>query len=122
MCKILLLLHFSFFWSLPSFAKSIFLNGIDISSASNQQMRGVDVRIDDKGHIYITAPHYQVIEEDTFTPLGIEVEKQKFPVHKKPQPIAKKDQKADEIAAPSEKKNEPFPLINQPASSQDSPD
>lgn len=52
------------------FARSIFLNGIDVSSARSQELRHVQVRINERGDIFISAPHYQVTEEDFFTPLS----------------------------------------------------
>lgn len=57
---------------LPSsaIAKDVLLNGRDISSARNQEMKNVNIRIDDKGNIFIDAPHYKVHEEDTYSPLG----------------------------------------------------
>lgn len=51
-------------------ARSIFLNGIDISSASSQEIKQVDLRIDSQGNLFITAPHYQVFEQDSFHPLA----------------------------------------------------
>lgn len=51
-------------------ARDILLNGQDISSARNQEMKGVNLRIDDKGNIFVDAPHYKVHEEDTYAPLG----------------------------------------------------
>ena len=50
--------------------RSIFLNGIDISSAKHQTLENVTVRIDGQGHLYIEAPHYEVNEESTYIPLS----------------------------------------------------
>ena len=50
--------------------KSVFLNGIDISSARNQELKNVDVLINEQGEIFLLAPHYQVNEEDTYVPLS----------------------------------------------------
>ncbi len=50
--------------------RSIFMNGVDISSARNQDLRNIHLRIDEHGNVFITAPHYQVTEEETFTPLS----------------------------------------------------
>src|ERR1700733_2191360 len=51
---------------------SMYLNGIDISSALNQDMKSVDVHIDERGNIFITAPHYYVNEAESFIPLSSE--------------------------------------------------
>lgn len=53
-----------------AFARNIFLNGVDVSSSRSQELRNVQVRINEKGDIFISAPHYQVTEEDFFTPLS----------------------------------------------------
>lgn len=58
------------FVSVPVLARSVFLNGIDVSSARSQELRHVQVRINERGDIFISAPHYQVTEEDFFTPLS----------------------------------------------------
>jgi hypothetical protein len=72
----------------PSGLRSIFLNGSDISGARNQQLKNVDVQIAENGDIFIVAPHYQVAEEDAFTPLSKFVQGMKQPVHKAPQKIS----------------------------------
>jgi hypothetical protein len=51
-------------------ARSIYLNGVDISSARNQELSKVNIRIDSQGNLYIEAPHYDVQRETTFLPLG----------------------------------------------------
>lgn len=60
--------------SLPSkttqTTRSIFLNGVDISNARQQELRSVHVQIDSDGNVFIKAPHYQVTEEETFIPLS----------------------------------------------------
>lgn len=50
--------------------RSIFLNGIDISSARNQKLGKVDIHIDENGNIFITAAHYDVLEEGSYVPLS----------------------------------------------------
>jgi hypothetical protein len=50
-------------------ARSIYLNGKDVSSARNQQLKRVDLRIDEDGNVFIEAPHYQINEEKTYAPL-----------------------------------------------------
>lgn len=57
---------------LPSFAegRSVYLNGKDISSARDQDLHNVEVRIDGTGNIFLDAPHYEVSEEARYTPLS----------------------------------------------------
>ena len=50
-------------------AKSVYLNGKDISSARRQALKRVDVRIDEVGNVFIEGPQYQVMEEKTYSPL-----------------------------------------------------
>lgn len=54
----------------PLMARSIFLNGVDVSNVRNQSLKGVDLRIDERGDLYIAAPHYQAVEGDRYTPLS----------------------------------------------------
>lgn len=61
--------------------RSIFMNGVDISSARNQDLRNVHIRISENGDVFITAPQYQVTEEETFTPLSSYVPGQSRPTH-----------------------------------------
>jgi outer membrane biosynthesis protein TonB len=65
--------------------RSIFLNGVDISSARNQDLRNVHVKITETGDIFISAPQYQVTEEETFMPLSSYASKSALPEHKPPQ-------------------------------------
>jgi hypothetical protein len=66
--------------------RSIYMNGVDISSSRNQDLRNVHVKISDNGDIYIAAPQYQVTEEETFLPLSTYT-KAKTPEHKPAQPM-----------------------------------
>lgn len=50
--------------------RSIYLNGIDISGSQNQELKKVDVTINENGDIFITAPQYEVYEEDHYLPLS----------------------------------------------------
>lgn len=73
--------------------RSIYLNGTDISSARSQELKGVDVVINEKGDVFIVAPHYQVNEEDTYVPLSKFVQGMGGPKHQpmqqaKPVPAA----------------------------------
>lgn len=51
-------------------ARNIYVNGVDISGATNQNLRKVDLHINSRGDIYIRAPHYQVHEENSYIPLS----------------------------------------------------
>lgn len=64
--------------------RSIFMNGVDISSARNQELRNVHIRISENGDIFITAPQYQVTEEETYTPLSSYIPGQSRPTHQSP--------------------------------------
>ena len=81
-----------------AFGRSVYLNGIDISSAVTQDVKNVDVRIDERGDIFIFAPHYQVNEEDAYTPLSRQKPKTAIPEHKPPAPMT-----VESAAALSEK-------------------
>jgi hypothetical protein len=50
-------------------ARMIYLNGRNISSVRDQQLEGVNVRIDAHGNVYISAPHYEVQESTHYRPL-----------------------------------------------------
>lgn len=62
--------------------RSIFLNGVDISSARNKDLKNVDIHIDESGNLFISAPHYQVIEEDAYVPLSKYAQSPAAPEHK----------------------------------------
>ena len=53
-----------------SHARHVYVNGTDVSSARHAIIEGAHVRIDGKGNIFITAPHYQVHEESLYIPLS----------------------------------------------------
>lgn len=67
--------------------RSVYLNGVDVSSARNQDLRNVHIKISENGDIFISAPQYQVTEEETFMPLSSYTTKSAPPEHKSPQPI-----------------------------------
>ncbi|MCX6126493.1 MAG: hypothetical protein NTV34_17295 [Proteobacteria bacterium] len=67
--------------------RTIYMNGIDISSARNQDLRNVHIKIDEYGNLFVTAPQYQVTEEETFTPLSSYKHASELPEHKPPQPL-----------------------------------
>lgn len=56
--------------SSAAMGRSIFLNGTDISSSRSQDLKGVTIHIDESGDVFITAPNYQVNEEDSYIPLS----------------------------------------------------
>jgi len=51
-------------------ARSVFINGVDVSSGKNLQLKNVSVTVSENGDVFISAPQYQVNEEYTFTPLS----------------------------------------------------
>lgn len=79
--------------------RSLFLNGVDISSARSQDLKNVDVHINESGDVFIVAPHYQVNEEDTYVPLSKFVEGVNAPTHKPAQAI-KSDSKIPSGSTP----------------------
>ena len=66
--------------------RNIYLNGVDISSARSQELKNVDLVINEKGDLFIVAPHYQVNEEDTYVPLSKYAQGMNAPKH---QPMRK---------------------------------
>jgi hypothetical protein len=98
--------------------RSIYLNGIDISSARNQDLRNVHVKISENGDIYISAPQYQVTEEETFLPLSSYTSKSPLPEHKAPQAMNAPKSPADTAEQTSSKpSNEPASVSANPPSS-----
>ena len=69
----------------PAGVRSVYLNGVDISAAKSQELKNVDITINERGDIFIVAPHYQVHEEDSFVPLSKYVQSMNAPLHKAPQ-------------------------------------
>jgi hypothetical protein len=99
----------------PSGLRSIFLNGSDISGARNQQLKNVDVQISENGDLFIVAPHYQVAEEDAFTPLSKFVQAMNAPVHKAPQKISA----TEAVPVPAPTHQEPKALEKEPTPAED---
>jgi hypothetical protein len=58
-------------------ARSIFLNGADVSGVRNQSMNDVSVHIDELGNVMISAPQYKVHDRSRYHPIN----KQKKPAH-----------------------------------------
>lgn len=98
--------------------RSVYLNGIDISSARNQDLRNVHIKISETGDIYINAPQYQVTEEETFLPLSSYTSKSPLPEHKAPQamnsPRSPSEMADKSVAKPA---NEPATMSANPPSS-----
>lgn len=87
-----MLLASSSLWAAPPGMRSVYLNGIDISSVRNQSLSQVDIKVDEKGNLYIVAPQYEVQQESTFVPLGKQTNGQLSPVeHKRPAPLMRRD-------------------------------
>lgn len=98
--------------------RSIFLNGVDISGARSQELKNVDVVINEKGDLFIVAPHYQVNEEDTYVPLSKFVQGMNGPRH---EPMKKLPPPAGgEVPMVSAQKPQPMEAnaLPQPASGQ----
>lgn len=72
--------------------RSVYLNGVDISSSRNEDLRNVHIKISENGDLFISAPQYQVTEEETFMPLSSYTTKSMPPEHKPPQPMRGPDQ------------------------------
>lgn len=86
--------------------RSIYLNGVDISAAKNQNLEQVNVRIDTRGNIYVEAPQYEVQQESTFVPLSRQAPPHpNLPVHKSPGPLPNEVEvpaSKQELASPPE--------------------
>ena len=80
--------------------RTIYMNGIDISSARNQDLRNVHIKIDEYGNLFVTAPHYQVTEEETFTPLSSYKHSSELPEHKAPQAMLGRGQERAPLPEP----------------------
>lgn len=89
--------------------KSVFLNGVDISSARNQELKNVDVLVNDQGDIFLLAPHYQVNEEDTYVPLSQYAQGLGNIAHKPPQTLrgGAQDDQAKGQENPTKAKSKP---------------
>lgn len=79
-----------------SHARSVYLNGIDISNAHSQDLKKVDLRMDQLGNIFITAPHYQVMEQDQYQPLT-RMKEPAAPAHKIPMELPMSTEKKDSL-------------------------
>lgn len=96
----------------------IFLNGVDISAARGQQLKKVDIQIAENGDIYISAPHYQVHEEDSYVPLSQYVQGLSHPSHTKPSQIPEKSGGDPQPFQPSQPLAKPGEPLSPPAASQ----
>lgn len=76
--------------------RRIYLNGVDISGAKHQDLSDVNISIDGQGHIFIEAPHYEVIEESQYIPLSSNFKaKSTRPMHKPAGPLTHKNSLPD---------------------------
>ena len=76
--------------------RRIYLNGVDISGAKHQELSDVNISIDGQGHIFIEAPHYEVIEESQYIPLSSNFKsKSTRPAHKPAGPLPHKNNLSD---------------------------
>ncbi len=96
----------------PAGTRSVYLNGVDISSAKSQDLRNVDVHINEAGDLFIIAPHYQVNEEDTYVPLSKFVQGMNLPKHKPPQKIGPNEA----VPVAKMEAGQPIPKAGEPVS------
>jgi hypothetical protein len=82
--KIFFFLTFVMFSFDSAWARSIYLNGQDISSVRTTALKNVNVLIDANGSVYIEAPHYKVDEQNTYLPLSKSNTPEGKPVHQLP--------------------------------------
>lgn len=120
-CKKLCFLTIFLIWTVPANGRNIYINGIDISSARNQYIKNVNIKIDENGNILIDAPQYQVNEEETYTPLskwakGVQTPKHKSPVPNKEAKI-KKIQEVPKAGAMQENSILPGAVLKEKAGS-----
>ena len=94
-----LLLAASVLFSTPVSARNIYLNGTDISSARNQELKNVRVIINEHGDVFLIAPHYQVNLQDSYVPLSKYMQGVHSPKHKKPSMLSKDQAKAMTMGA-----------------------
>ena len=75
-----------------SFARNIYVNGVDINGAVDQTLNNVTVYIDKNGDILISAPQYRVIPRETAAPLAPKSQRLGIPMHKSPRPLKLQDE------------------------------
>ncbi len=98
--------------------RSVFLNGVDISSTKNQSMQQVNITIDSQGNVYIEAPHYEAQQETTFVPLGRQgTVTARIPQHKAPGPLPVAQTPAQQALAPEDDSRDTMDVIPKGASS-----
>ena len=51
--------------------RKVFMNGKNISALTDHELENVHLRIDTSGHIFITARHYKVYEEESYVPIKV---------------------------------------------------
>ncbi len=95
----------------PGGVKSVYLNGVDISSARSQELKNVDVIINEQGEIFLLAPHYQVNEEDTYVPLSKYAQGLGPISHKPPKAVRNPVKKDDDQDSRSSEKSKNGKLV-----------
>lgn len=70
-------------------SRSVFLNGVDISGATSQELKKVNLHINENGDVYISAPHYEAFEEDHYLPISKYLKSLNTPEHKKPVSVSR---------------------------------
>lgn len=98
----------------PAYSRSIFVNGIDVSSIKNQTLKKVDVYVDEHGNIYIQAPHYQVTEESSFIPLSKYYQNHKPNIEHKPIRPLTTNKNNNTGAVPKSDNNQILNILPQP--------
>jgi hypothetical protein len=96
--RIFAILMFGSLANSNAIARNIYLNGVDISGAFNQPLEQVDILIDEKGDIFITAPQYVAREQGSLTPLRANSPSRLAPDAQIAQPMAPTGQSSDSAA------------------------
>lgn len=89
------------------FARSVLLNGQDASNIRSQEMKNVNVFIDEHGNIFLSAPHYQIKHEETFLPLSKAQSKFSAPQHQPPKEITSAMREIPKEAVDAQVKTQP---------------
>jgi len=90
-------------------ARSIYFNGIDISSARSQTLKKVNVRIDEHGNVFLEGEHYRVHHEAHYTPLSKWLSDAPQIKHRPRQTISSGE--ASPVAAPHAAASQPEDLL-----------
>ena len=88
------------------FARTIYVNGVDVSGIRNAEMKDVTVKISESGDVFILAPQYQVLEEKTFVPVNEHEVMRSKVKHTPPTQLPKLSTKSEEaMKAPAKPAN-----------------